>query len=101
MFDERVGLYEDPPREEALKFIKAANSHMNELGKLIFGFPFFKYFDSPTFKRFCKAQDTAIAIGKKYVDRKLSALGDKVKSDNEDLENRGKLFDLFDDDHLR
>ena len=84
-------MFEDPPREEALRFIRAANRHLDELGKLIYGFPFYKYIYSPTFKKFSKAQDTSLEIGKKYVDRKLAALAENAKLGDVNFENEGKL----------
>ena len=75
-FDERVGLYDDPPNKESVKMINATVDMFKHLGKLSRGWEAFvyQYVTTPTYKKYCEAQDTTFAIGQGIVDKKVMEL---------------------------
>ncbi|XP_078380883.1 cytochrome P450 10-like isoform X2 [Oculina patagonica] len=75
-FDERVGLYDDPPNEETVKMVKATFDAFKYMGKLSRGLEglIFRFVRTPTYWKFCEAQDTAIGISQKIVDKKVMDL---------------------------
>ena len=89
MFNTRVGLYEEPPREELLRFIQAVQDFFFYLHRLETGVErlLFQYIDTPSWKKFRSAQDTLIEVGQLYVDKTMkkleeSSLKGKVKDDS-------------------
>ncbi|XP_031571785.1 uncharacterized protein LOC116305923 [Actinia tenebrosa] len=88
VFDARIGLYEDPPKEEPQRFIQSVHDLFHYTQQIMFGFEnyLFKYFDTPSWKKLCKAQDIAIEIGQKYVDKKIAELKEKLDNPEELLE---------------
>ena len=96
MFDRRVGLFDDPPKERALQFVGAVQKFLEELGISLFGFPFYKYFNnSPSFLRFSRADEDLLNLGKLYIDEKIKSLEEELQQGGGeiDLENHGKLKD--------
>ena len=67
-------MFHDPLPEEPAEFIEAVHDFFLYTHKLLFSFPWFKLMNTPAWKKFCKAQDTAIGIGQRYVDRKLTEI---------------------------
>lgn len=98
VFDARIGLYEDPPREEPQRFIQSVHDFFHYTQKIMFGFESFlsKHFDTPSWKKLCEAQDIAIEIGQKYVDKKIVELKGKLDNPEELLEENGSYsnFDV-------
>ncbi|KAK3747136.1 hypothetical protein QZH41_015124 [Actinostola sp. cb2023] len=88
VFDARIGLYEDPPRNEPLRFIKAVNDLFECLHNLEVGPEkmFFTKFNTPSFKKLCQAIDVIRASAQIYMDVKREEL-------KEDLNNPDKLLD--------
>ncbi|XP_078380880.1 cytochrome P450 10-like isoform X2 [Oculina patagonica] len=75
-FDVRVGLYDDPPNKETVKMIKATFDTFKYMGKLSRGLEglLFRFVTTPTYRKFCEAQDTAIGISQEIVDKKVMEL---------------------------
>ena len=76
-FDTRLGLYEDPPPQEALKFIEEVDNFFILSQKLMFNIPSRmarKYIDTPTFKKFLKSADAFLDIGQGFVNKKMMEL---------------------------
>ena len=63
-FDVRVGLYDDPPNKETVKMIKTTFDSFVYLGKLSRGLEslLFRFVTTPTYWKFCEAQDTSLRI---------------------------------------
>lgn len=83
-FDVRVGLYDDPPNKETVKMIKSSSDAFSLMGKLNRGWESFilHFMTTPTYLKFCKAQDTSIGIGQSIVDQKIMELK-KAAGDDE------------------
>lgn len=77
-FDSRLGLYEDPPKEEAMWFITEVHNFFSISHKLFFSVSrrLGKNFsiDIPLLKKFFKTADTLIEIGEGFVDKKMNEL---------------------------
>ena len=77
-FDARLGLYEDPPKEEAMRFIQAVHDFFSFSHDLFFSLSrrIAKRFDidTPKLKKFFKTGDTMIEIGESFVDKKMREL---------------------------
>lgn len=76
-FDARLGLYEQPPKDEALKFIEEVQTFWTLTQKLMFSVPsnmVRPYMDTPTLKKFHKCADTIINIGQGFVDKRMREL---------------------------
>lgn len=77
-FDSRLGLYEDPPKEEAMRFITEVHNFFSISHKLFFSVSrrLGKNFsiDTPLLKKFFKTADTLIEIGEGFVDKKMNEL---------------------------
>ena len=85
-FDTRLGLYEDPPPQEALKFIDAAQNFFTLTQTLLFSIPsnmVRRYIDTPTLKKFFKVSDDIIEIGQGFVDKKMRELKEMAKNETE------------------
>lgn len=87
-FDMRLGLYQDPPPVEALKFIEEFHNFFRLTHKLFFNVTSrlaWQYVDTPTLKAFLKCGDSIFDIGQKFVDRKMRELKSiDPSSDNAD-----------------
>jgi len=76
-FDTRLGLYEDPPKQEALKFIEMVQAYFELTMKLALSIPsnmVRPYMDTPAMKKFLKAGDDILDIGQGFVDNKMREL---------------------------
>ncbi|KAL9965313.1 hypothetical protein ACROYT_G029094 [Oculina patagonica] len=75
-FDVRVGLYDDPPNKETVKMIKATVDGFAYMGKLARGLEglLFRFVTTPTYRKFCETQDTALRISQEIVDKKVMEL---------------------------
>ena len=85
-FDARLGLYEDPPPQEALKFIDAARDFFAYSNTLAFSIPsnvMRRYIDTPTLKKFFKVSDDIIEIGQGFVDKKMKEIKEMAEKDIE------------------
>ena len=85
-FDTRLGLYEDPPPQEALKFIDAVQNFFSLAQKLMFSIPsnmVRRYIDTPAFKKFLKNADDILDIGQGFVDKKMRELKEMAEKDKE------------------
>ena len=83
-FDTRLGLYEDPPPQEALKFIDAVQNYFELTHKLMLSIPskmVRPYIDTPALKRFFKAADDILEIGQGFVDNKMRDLKELTEKD--------------------
>lgn len=77
-FDVRLGLYEDPPKEEAMRFIQGVHDFFSISHELFFSLSrrIAKRFDidTPKLKKFFKTADVLIEIGESFVDKKMREL---------------------------
>ena len=77
-FDARLGLYEDPPKEEAMRFIQEVHNFFAISQKLFFSIPrqIAKKFNigTPLLKKFFKTADVLIEIGEGFIDKKMREL---------------------------
>jgi len=77
-FDARLGLYEDPPKEEAMRFIQAVHDFFSLSHELFFSLSrrIAKHFDvdTPKLKKFFKAADIFIEVGEGFIDKKMKEL---------------------------
>lgn len=77
-FDARLGLYEDPPKEEAMRFIQGVHDFFSISHELFFSLSrrIAKRFDidTPKLKKFFKTADVLIEIGESFVDKKMKEL---------------------------
>lgn len=77
-FDARLGLYEDPPKEEAMRFIQGVHDFFSISHELFFSLSrrIAKRFDidTPKLKKFFKTADVLIEIGESFVDKKMREL---------------------------
>jgi len=77
-FDARLGLYEDPPKQEALKFIEEVQNFLTLSHKLVFSITSRiaqqHGLDTPTFKKFVKCSDSMVHIGQGFVNKKMKEL---------------------------
>lgn len=84
-FDSRLGLYEDPPKEEAMRFITEVHNFFSISHKLFFSvsrrIAKNLNIDTPLLKKFFKTADALIEIGEGFVDKKMREL--KEMSDKE------------------
>ncbi|XP_068758984.1 cytochrome P450 10-like isoform X3 [Montipora capricornis] len=81
-FDSRLGLYNDQPPKEALKYIRANHEFFTLSQKLIFSIPsnlVRPYMDTPTLKKFFKAADVALEIGNGFVNKKIKELNEQAE----------------------
>ena len=94
-FDVRVGLYDDPP---TVKFVQATVDALALQGKLSKGWGslFWKFFTTPTYRKFCEARDTSYAMSQKIVDNKVAELKKMAEEGRAFDDNQSECnFDLF------
>ena len=91
-FDVRVGLYDDPPNKETVKMVKATFEAFSYVGKLSSGLEslVFRFMKTPSYWKFCEAQDTAIRISQEIVDRKILELKKTEEEGEPFAENGGR-----------
>ncbi|KAL9965315.1 hypothetical protein ACROYT_G029100 [Oculina patagonica] len=89
-FDERVGLYDDPPNEEIVKMIKATFDGFKYMGKLNWGWEalLYRFVNTPSYRKFCESQDTLFAISQKIVDKKILELNKMAEDGEEFVKNQ-------------
>ena len=75
-FDVRVGLYDDPPNKDTVKMVQSTMDSFALMGKLSRGWEslFWRFFTTPTYRKFCEATDTSFAMSQKIVDNKVAEL---------------------------
>ena len=98
VFDDRVGLYDDPPSEEATRFIDAVNDVFAYSHILLFGFVenlLLPYVDTPSFKKLGKAMDTMAEIGEMFIKKKIKEL-EEMADRGDSQENQGEIFKIQD-----
>ena len=90
-FDERVGLYDDPPNQEIVKMIKATFDGFKYMGILNRGLEglLYRFVNTPSYKKFCESQDTLFSISQKFVDRKIIELNKMADDGGEFFANQG------------
>ncbi|XP_020621575.1 cytochrome P450 27C1-like [Orbicella faveolata] len=89
-FDLRVGLYEDPPNQDIIKVIQATFDGFKYLGYLNRGWEsqLYRFVTTPSYRKFCKTQDTLFSIGQKIVDKKVADLKKFTEEGDEFVENQ-------------
>ena len=96
VFDTRVGLYNDPPSEEALRFIGSIHDTFQSLHAFVFGIVeknLFQYMNTPNFVKLERALDTSFEIGRGYIDRKMKDLEEMAhKGSDDSQESEGKIW---------
>ena len=94
-FDARIGLYKEPPSEEALQFIDAVQNFFTLSQKLSYSIlsnMIRPYMDTPALKKFFKYADTMIDIGQVFVDRKMRELKQMAEKGNDpSVDTGGKV----------
>ncbi|XP_067047710.1 cytochrome P450 27C1-like isoform X2 [Acropora muricata] len=76
-FNTRLGLYQDPPPEKALKFIEAVDMFFVQTQKMMTSLPsamMRRYIETPALKKFFKAADDIVDIGEYFVSNKMKEL---------------------------
>ena len=94
-FDARLGLYEDHPPEEALRFIKAVEDFFTLSHKLLFSATsrFARQFiDTPTLKKFFKCCDDIFEIGLGFVEKKRKERKEMAEKETNPLANNQGMF---------
>ena len=97
VFDTRIGLYDDPPNEEAVKFIQAVDDMFMCLHIFVLGFVeknLLPYIDTPSFKKLSKSLEIQNEIGMKFINKKVKELEDMAHRDDRSQENQGKVHFL-------
>ena len=91
-FDVRVGLYDDPPNKETVKIIQTTLEAFTHLGKLNRGWEglLSKFVNTPTYWKFCQAQDTALAISQRIVENKVIELNKMADEGDKFVEDEGE-----------
>ena len=90
--DVRIGLYDDPPNKDTVKMIEATKESGRLVGRLSRGLEglLFRFGKTPTFWKFCEAQDTVFGIGQEIVDKKVMELKKMAEEGDVFEENEGK-----------
>ena len=94
IFDSRLGLLDDPPRDEPERFVKATQDFLHYTQELRSGPPFYKIMETPAWKGFCKASDFLIEAGKKYVEEKEKQLSERAAKEVDIPDKRGTVEPL-------
>ena len=83
VFDTRLGLYDDPPKKEAIRFINTFRDFFAISQQLLMN-PVSRmaslYIDTPTFKKFLKIADDLIDIGQGLVNKKIRELKEMAEN---------------------
>ena len=94
-----MGLYKNPPPQEALKFINAVQNFMMFTHKLMFSIPsnmVRRYVDTPALKKFFKAADDVVDIGQGFIDKKMRELKEMAEKDKEPSgDTQGNVYKPF------
>ena len=91
-FDVRVGLYDDPPNKTTVKMTKANSERIKLAGELNKGLMslLFRLVWTPSYSKFCEAQDTTFGISQRIVDKKVAELKNMAEQGESFQENTGK-----------
>lgn len=91
-FDVRVGLYDDPPNKATVKMLKANSERMKLAGELNKGLTslLFRWVWTPSYSKFCEAQDTTFGISQRIIDEKVVELKTMAEQGESFQENTGK-----------
>ena len=96
VFDARVGLYDDPPSEEAMRFVEAVHDVFKYLHIFVFGIvekSLFSYVDTPSVKKLSRAEDTIEEVTKGFIDKKFKELEEMAKRGTDHShESKGKIM---------
>jgi len=94
VFDKRIELYDDPPNKDAMEMIHATMETFASWGKLLVGWEslLFRFAMTPSYRKFCKTQDTMLAIGQKLVDKNVTDLKKQSEQGMSFVENQGQSF---------
>ena len=99
VFDARVGLYDDPPSERAMRFIEAVHEVFKCLHIFFFGIvekSLCSYVDTPSVKRLSRALGTIEEITRWFVDMKVKELEEMAKKGTDHShESEGKIMPDF------
>ena len=75
LFHSRFGLFDANPRDETRSFIYSVNQFLNHLvPELMYAPPFYKLFNTPTFRKLIFHQNVAIKFLKGVIEEKLKEL---------------------------
>ena len=92
-FNTRLGLYQDPPPDKALKFIEAVDTFFIQTQKML-NLPsamMRQYIDTPALKKFFKAADDIVDIGEYFISNKMKELKEMTEKGIE-VSDEGKKF---------
>ena len=92
VFDTRIGLYDDPPNKDEMEMIHATMETFGSWGKPLVGWEslLFRFAMTPSYRKFCKPEDTMLAIGQKFVDKKVTELKKQAEQGMSFVENQGQ-----------
>ena len=85
VLDARIGLYNDPPSEEAVKLIQGVDDAVKYMQTLVFGIvekKLLPYVDTPSFKKLTKALNSNDEILRIFVAKKIKEVQEMVKQNN-------------------
>ena len=92
VLDTRIGLYNDPPNEEAMKLIQSVDDSFKYIQILLFGFVeknLLTYMDTPSFKKFCKTAEITDEMLTMFINKKIQEFEEMAKNDDFQ-ENQGE-----------
>ena len=92
VLDTRIGLYNDPPSEEAMRLIQSVDDLFKYMQILFFGFlekNLLPYMDTPSFKKLSKAVDIMDEMLALFIFKKIKKLEEMAKLDDFQ-ENQGE-----------
>ena len=97
VFDARIGLLDDTPSEEAMKFIQGVDDFFKFTQTLLFGFfekHLLPYIDTPSFKKLSKSMDAINETGAMFVNKKVKELEEMASGEknHNSQENEGEIF---------
>ena len=76
MLDARLGFYEEPMSDVAVKFMQAVEHFLDSMCKLETRYDriVYKYVNTPAWNKFAGALDTFMEIGQEFIDKKLNEI---------------------------
>ena len=92
VLDARIGLYNDPPNEDAMKLIQSVDDSFKYLQILFFGFVeknLLPYMDTPSYRKFSKAIETAEEVLAIFINKKIEEFEEIARRDDFE-ENQGE-----------
>ena len=93
VFDTRLGLYSDPPTEDAQRFIHAVYDFFQYLHNLEVGLEgrFKNFFTTPSWKKLCQAIEDLSKYGQKFIDTKVKEMSEDLKDPEKVLDEKGNF----------